>query len=168
MIQETFTTAALIYFAYSYFDKTHELLPQKTLDKTTKQFKDVYQKTRYHLTFPLILTALKMFGEVKRAKKSVQSEVRDFISSDGFNIENAQRLTQGIGVFVEKIKNLSALISGGFDSVKSWASVLDTKADFSAPLPSSSQKSAVRSPVSVKSRPHRTKASAKISAPKNK
>lgn len=161
VIQETFTTAMLIYFSYAYFSKTNELPGEKALDKTTKKFDEVYEKTRYNLTVPLIFTALKTFGEIKNVKEAIKSEVKDFSTTDGFNLENAQSITREIGSLVEKLRALSRLVSDGFNSKKSWEEVLSGKPDLSLPKPDEIKSAAAKQTAKVKTAAKKTVAKTK-------
>ena len=38
----------------------------------------------------LVMTALKTFSEIKNIKDVVKSEVKNFASTDGFSVDNAQ------------------------------------------------------------------------------
>lgn len=127
IVQETFTTLMLIYFSYNYFRHTDETPGQKVLDTTAKKFGEVYEKSRYHLAMPLILKGLKVFGEIKNIKNTIMSEVKDFSSSDGFNLDNAESITKQVGELVDKLTQLSDIVTKGFTSKKSMQDILDEK-----------------------------------------
>lgn len=129
IVQETFTTLMLIYFSYNYFRHTDETPGQKVLDTTAKKFGEVYEKSRYHLAMPLILKGLKVFGEIKNIKNTIMSEVKDFSSSDGFNLDNAESITKQVGELVNKLSQLSDIVTQGFTSKKSIQDILDEKPD---------------------------------------
>lgn len=132
IVQETFTTLMLVYFSYNYFRQTDETPGKKELSGTAKKFEDVYEKSRYHLTMPLIFTALKTFGEIKNIKNIIKSEVKDFSSDQGFNLDNAENITKELGTLVEKIQQLSHIVTKGFTSKKSMEELMADKADYSS------------------------------------
>ncbi len=143
IVQETFTTLMLIYFSYNYFRQRDETPGQKELAGTAKKFEDVYEKSRYQLTLPLIFTALKTFGEIKNIKNIIMSEVKDFSSEDGFNLDNAENITKELGNLVQKIQQLSSIVTKGFTFKKSLEDVMDEKADYSSKSSKSSSSSNV-------------------------
>lgn len=132
IVQETFTTLMLIYFSYNYFRRHDETPGKKELAGTVEKFEDVYEKSRYQLALPLIFTALKTFGEIKNIKNIIMSEVKDFSSEEGFNLDNAENITKELGNLVQKIQQLSNIITKGFTSKKSMEKLMDERADYSS------------------------------------
>ncbi len=129
LVQETFTTLMLVYFSYAYFSGSKTLPGEKILSNTRKKFDDVYEKSRYHLTMPLIMTALKTFGEIKNIKNIIMSEVKNFSTADGFNLNNAESITNEVGKLSQKLGQLSDIVGKGFSSKKSFDEIIDEKAD---------------------------------------
>ncbi len=132
IVQETFTTLMLVYFSYAYFSGSQTLPGEKAIDGARKKFDDVYEKSRYQLTMPLVMTALKTFGEIKNIKNIIMSEVKNFSSSSGFNLDNAESITKEIGKLVDKIGQLSDIVGKGFSSKKSFKEIMTEKPEEAA------------------------------------
>ncbi len=118
VVQETFTTLMLVYFSYTYFSGSQTFPGEKALNGARKKFDAAYEKSRYSLTMPLVMTGLKTFGEIKNIKNIIMSEVKNFSSFDGFNLDNAEMLTGEIGKLVDKLGQMGEIIGKGFSSSK--------------------------------------------------
>ena len=127
--QETFTTAMLVYFAFYYFSGKNEMPADNVLKGARKKIDDVYEASRYHLTMPLVMTALKTFSEIKNIKSVVKSEVKNFASTDGFSVDNAQIIASEITNLFQKIKQLVNIIGQGMPSKKDFDAVMDENID---------------------------------------
>ncbi len=123
--QESFTTLMLVYFSYAYFSAEKSLPGEKALNSTRRKFDEIYEKSRYHLTTPLVMTALKTFGQIKEIKNIIMDEVRNFSSLDGFNLDNAEKITKEVGNLAQKLGTLSDLVRQGFTSKKSMEDIMD-------------------------------------------
>ncbi len=127
IVQETFTTLMLVYFSYAYYAGTQTLPGEKLLKNTRKKFDEVYDKSRYQLTLPLVMTGLKTFGEITNIKNIIMSEIKNFGTSDGFTLNNAESITNEVGKLAQKLGQLSDLVSKGFSSKKSIEDIIDEK-----------------------------------------
>ncbi len=116
VVQETFTTLMLVYFSYMYFSDSQSLPGEKALSGARKKFDAAYEKSRYSLTMPLVMTGLKTFGEIKNIKNIIMSEVKSFSSFDKFNLDNAENLTSEIGKLMDKLGQMAEIIGKGFSS----------------------------------------------------
>ncbi len=129
IVQETFTTAMLVYFAFYYFAGKNQMPADSVLKGARKKIDDVYEASRYHLTMPLVMTALKTFTEIKNIKSAVKSEVKNFASSDGFSVQNAQIIASEITNLFQKIKQLVDVVGQGMPSKKDFDAVMDENID---------------------------------------
>ncbi|MBR6675293.1 MAG: hypothetical protein IKL32_05190 [Alphaproteobacteria bacterium] len=129
IVQETFTTAMLVYFAFYYFAGKNQMPADNVLKGARKKIDDVYEASRYHLTMPLVVTALKTFSEIKNIKSAVKSEVKNFASTDGFSVDNAQIIAKELTNLFQKIKQLVGIISEGMPSKKDFDTVMDENID---------------------------------------
>lgn len=129
VVQETFTTLMLVYFSYYYYSDKKQMPDGNMLGSARQKFDDMYEKTRYHLTMPLMLTAIKTFGEIKNIKDIIKHEVTHFSSTDGFSLDNAKIITEEIANLFNKIKKLSEIISQGFSSQKTLNDILNNNVD---------------------------------------
>ncbi len=125
LVQETFTTLMLVYFSYAYYSGTNTLPGEKLLKSTRKKFDEVYDNSRYRLAMPFVMTGLKTFGEIKSIKDVIMSEVKNFSTSDGFNLDNAEIITNEVGKLTQKLGQLSDIIAKGFSTKKSMAEIID-------------------------------------------
>ena len=94
-----------------------------------KKIDDVYEASRYHLTMPLVVTALKTFTEIKNIKDVVKSEVKNFASTDGFSVDNAQIIAKEVTNLFQKIKQLVGVVGEGLPSKKDFDAVMDEDID---------------------------------------
>ncbi len=129
VVQETFTTAMLVYFAFYYFSGKNQMPGDNVLKGARKKIDDVYEASRYHLTMPLVMTALKTFTEIKNIKDVVKSEVKNFASTDGFSVENAQIIAKEVTNLFQKIKQLVGVVGEGLPSKKDFDSIMDEDID---------------------------------------
>ena len=129
MVQETFTTAMLVYFAFYYFSGKNQMPGDNILKGARKKIDDVYEASRYHLTMPLVVTALKTFTEIKNIKDVVKSEVKNFASTDGFSVDNAQIIAKEVTNLFQKIKQLVGVVGEGLPSKKDFDAVMDEDID---------------------------------------
>ncbi len=135
IVQESFTTIMLIYFSYAYYAGSQTLPEEKLLKNTRKKFDEIYDKSRYQLTMPLIMTGIKTFGEIKNIKDIIISEVKNFSTSGGFNLDNAETITNEAGKLAQKLGQLSDIIAKGFSSKKSIEDIIDEKPRLNKPKP---------------------------------
>ncbi len=135
IVQETFTTVMLVYFSYAYFAGSRTLPGYKQIENARQKWDAVYEKSRYHLTLPLIMTTLKTFGEIKNIKDIIMSEVKNFATTDGFNLDNAETITKEVGALVQKLGQLSDIVGKGFAKSPSFAEIMkpEKEADKAAP-----------------------------------
>ena len=129
IVQESFTTAMLVYFAFYYFAGKNQMPGDNVLKGARQKIDDVYEASRYHLTMPLVVTALKTFSEIKNIKSAVKSEVKNFASTDGFSVDNAQIIAKEVTNLFQKIKQLVGIISEGMPSKKDFDTVMDENID---------------------------------------
>ena len=129
IVQESFTTAMLVYFAFYYFAGKNQMPADNVLKGARQKIDDVYEASRYHLTMPLVMTALKTFSEIKNIKSAVKSEVKNFASTDGFSVDNAQIIAKEVTNLFQKIKQLIGIISEGMPSKKDFDAVMDENID---------------------------------------
>lgn len=129
IVQETFTTAMLVYFAFYYFSGKNEMPADNVLKGARKKIDDVYEASRYHLTMPLVVTALKTFSEIKNIKEVVKHEVKNFASTDGFSVDNAQIIAKEVTNLFQKINNLVKVIGEGLPSKKDFDTIMDEDID---------------------------------------
>lgn len=129
IVQETFTTAMLVYFAFYYFAGKNQMPGDNVLKGARQKIDDVYEASRYHLTMPLVMTALKTFSEIKNIKSAVKSEVKNFASTDGFSVDNAQIIAKEVTNLFQKIKQLVGVVSEGMPSKKDFDAVMDEDID---------------------------------------
>ena len=127
--QETFTTVMLVYFAFYYFSGENKMPGDAVLHRARKKIDDVYEASRYHLTMPLVMTALKTFFEIKTIKNAIKTEVKNFSSTDGFSVENAQIIASEITILFKKIKKLVNVIGEGWPSKKDFDTIMDEGID---------------------------------------
>ena len=123
--QETFTTIMLVYFSFYYFSGKNEIPTDKVLKGARKKIDDVYRASRYHLTIPLVITALKTFSEISKIKSAVKSEVKNFTATDGFSVENAQIIAIELANLFKKIRQLIDIIDDGVLSGKDFDMLLE-------------------------------------------
>lgn len=129
VVQETFTTAMLAYFAFYYFSGKNKMPADKVLKGARQKIDDVYEASRYHLTMPLVITALKTFSEIKNIKSAVKSEVKNFTTTDGFSVENAQIIASELTNLFQKIKKLMDIIGSGLPSKKDFDAIMEDNID---------------------------------------
>ena len=127
--QETFTTVMLVYFAFYYFAGENKMPGDAVLHRARKKIDDVYEASRCHLTMPLVMTALKTFFEIKTIKNAIKNEVKNFSSTDGFSVENAQIIASEITILFKKIKKLVNVIGEGWPSKKDFDTIMDEGID---------------------------------------
>ena len=144
VVQETFTTVMLVYFSYYYFMGSKQIPDSNMINDARQKFDDMYEKTRYHLTMPLMLTAVKTFGEIKNIKDIIKHEVKNFSGTDGFNLDNAKIITTELGNLFNKIRKLSEIVSQGFSSKKSLNDILSDDVDATISEAKSSVKNKAR------------------------
>ena len=77
----------------------------------------------------LVMTALKTFSEIKNIKDVVKSEVKNFASTDGFSVDNAQIIVKELTNWFQKIKQLVGVVSEGMPSKKDFDAVMDEDID---------------------------------------
>ncbi len=135
IVQESFTTIMLVYFSYAYFSGSQTLPGEKLLKNTRRKFDEVYDKSRYQLTMPLVMTGLKTFGEITSIKNIIMSEIKNFGTSDGFTLNNAESITSEVGKLAQKLGQLSDLVAKGFSSKKSMEDIIDEKPKPAKPKP---------------------------------
>ncbi len=129
IVQESFTTAMLVYFAFYYFSGKNQMPADNVLKGARQKIDDVYEASRYHLTMPLVVTALKTFAQIKSIKNVVKHEVKNFTSSDGFSVDNAQIIASEITNLFQKIKQLVGIVSEGMPSKKDFDAVMEENID---------------------------------------
>lgn len=129
IVQETFTTVMLIYFAFYYFSGQNEMPTDNVLKGARKKIDDVYEASRYHLTMPLVMTAIKTFTEIKNIKNVVKSEVKNFASTDGFSVNNAQIIASEVTNLFQKIKQLVDIVGQGLPAKKDFDGIMNENID---------------------------------------
>lgn len=129
IVQETFTTVMLIYFAFYYFSGQNEMPADNVLKGARKKIDDIYEASRYHLTMPLVMTAIKTFTEIKNIKNVVKSEVKNFASTDGFSVNNAQIIASEVTNLFQKIKQLIDIVGQGLPAKKDFDGIMNENID---------------------------------------
>ena len=127
--QETFTTVMLVYFSFYYFSGENKMPGDAVLHRARKKIDDVYEASRCHLTMPLVMTALKPFFEIKTIKNAIKTEVKNFSSTDGFSVENAQIIASEITILFKKIKQLFEVVSDALPLKKEMHNVMAENVD---------------------------------------
>lgn len=121
IVQETFSTIMLVALSLKYFYEQHAAGDKPSVDQDKKKLEQIYEGSRYHLTLPLLFSAIKTFSQIKQAKNVIADEVKKLSTADGFNLENAEKLTKEIDVMIEKLKDLSGIVAGGLGTKQTRA-----------------------------------------------
>ena len=129
IVQETFTTVMIVYFAFYYFAGENKMPGEAVLHKARKKIDDVYEASRYHLTMPLVMTALKTFFEIKTIKNAIKTEVKNFSSTDGFSVENAQIIAKELSELLQKVKQLFEVVFDAFPIKKEMHNMMTENVD---------------------------------------
>ncbi|MBR5130145.1 MAG: hypothetical protein IKV03_02850 [Alphaproteobacteria bacterium] len=111
IVQETFSTLMLMYFAFYYFYGKREIPKDNLFNGIYKKIDDIDEISRYHLIMPIIITVLKTFSEIKKIKNIISHEVKNFASVDGINVENAKTVAIEFTNLFQKIKQLVDIVS---------------------------------------------------------
>jgi hypothetical protein len=63
---------------------------------------------------PLVINVLKNVSELKDIQGAVKNEIKNFASTDGFSVENAQIIASKVTNLFQKIRQLIDMIAQGF------------------------------------------------------
>ena len=114
IVQETFTTLALVYFTFYYFSEQNQIPSDSVLKKMRQKIDNVYALSRDYFTMPLVINVLKNVSELKDIQGAVKNEIKNFASTDGFSVENAQIIASKVTNLFQKIRQLIDMIAQGF------------------------------------------------------
>lgn len=111
IFQDTIATLALIYFNAQFYSLKDNHHPQQTLSADNQKIRKSLTKIHYNLTIPSIMNALHIIQSLNQTKRNIIDDIKNLYSTQDFNLENAQQISEQIYDLINKTQQLFHTVS---------------------------------------------------------